>query len=192
MFYGGKDQSFLVWPVRGAGNGSLAATGQTLCYDALGRIIACDATAQDGDLRYGRRWPRPRFLPRGDFLIDCLTGLGWQCEADLSGAAVTWPDALEAVRALNGRTAGAPWRLPGITELESLVDSSRHTPALPVDAAFTGLRDAYWSSTTSAYEPDWAWALYLDKGAVGVGQKAGAYFHVWAVRDEASFDAGDR
>ncbi|MGA7982560.1 MAG: hypothetical protein WCA32_20355 [Chromatiaceae bacterium] len=39
-------------------------------------------------------------------------------------------------------------------------------------------------STSSAFELDWAWALYLDKGAVGVGQKAGAHFHVWAVRDE--------
>ena len=39
---------------------------------------------------------------------------------------------------------------------------------------------------TSAFEPDWAWALYLDKGAVGVGQKAGAYFHVWPVCDQRS------
>jgi len=40
------------------------------------------------------------------------------------------------------------------------------------------VREAYWSSTTGTYEPDWARALYLDKGAVGVGQKAGAHFHV--------------
>lgn len=26
------------------------------------------------------------------------------------------------------------------------------------------------------YEPDWAWALYLTKGAVGVGQKRGRAF----------------
>lgn len=45
------------------------------------------------------------------------------------------------------------------------------------------LADVYWSSTTSLYEPDWAWALYLDKGAVGVGQKTQAIFHVWIVRD---------
>jgi len=29
---------------------------------------------------------------------------------------------------------------------------------------------------------DWAWALYLGKGAIGVGQKSQARFHVWAVR----------
>jgi hypothetical protein len=33
------------------------------------------------------------------------------------------------------------------------------------------------------FEPDWAWALYLTKGAVGVGQKKGAHFSVWAVCD---------
>ena len=41
----------------------------------------------------------------------------------------------------------------------------------------------YWSSTTSMYQPDCAWALYLDKGAVGVCHKAQALFKVWAVRN---------
>lgn len=188
MFYGGKDQSFMVWPVRGAGNGGLPTTGQRQCYDPQGRCVSCHDSGQDGELLHGRPWPAPRFLPQDDVMVDRLTGLGWRREADLTGMAVTWAEALAAVHELNRRTlAGAPWRLPNINELESLVDCSRHTPALPVDAAFTGLRDGYWSSTTSAYEPDWAWALYLDKGAIGVGQKAGAHFHVWAVREEDTF-----
>jgi hypothetical protein len=58
-----------------------------------------------------------------------------------------------------------------------------HGPALTRGHPFFDLREVYWSSTTSAFEPDWAWALYLDKGAVGVGQKGHARFHVWAVRD---------
>jgi hypothetical protein len=33
------------------------------------------------------------------------------------------------------------------------------------------------------FEPDWARALYLTKGAVGVRQKVGAHFSVWAVCD---------
>jgi hypothetical protein len=45
------------------------------------------------------------------------------------------------------------------------------------------IQDGYWSSTTSTYEPDWAWALYLDKGAIGVGQKRGKHFHVMALRN---------
>lgn len=185
MFYGGKDQSFLVWPVRGAGNDLLAATGQTHCYGPQGEPMPCQASGQDAALKHGRPWPAPRFVPQGDRVIDRLTGLEWRREADLTGVAVTWIEALRAVRKLNGATAGAPWRLPNINELESLLDCGRHTPALPADAAFAGLRDGYWSSTTSAYEPDWAWALYLDKGAIGVGQKAGAHFHVWAVKGGA-------
>jgi hypothetical protein len=52
---------------------------------------------------------------------------------------------------------------------------------LPEGHPFSDVRDVYWSSTTSLFEPDWAWALYLDKGAVGVGQKRQARFYVWAV-----------
>ena len=50
---------------------------------------------------------------------------------------------------------------------------------------FAQIRESYWSSTTSMFEPDWAWALYLEKGAVGVGQKSGRHFHVWPVCDRA-------
>ncbi|NIR99286.1 MAG: DUF1566 domain-containing protein, partial [Gammaproteobacteria bacterium] len=107
--------------------------------------------------------------------------------ADLVDESVDWEAALAAVRELNARRAGpAAWRLPNINELESLVDCARHEPALPAEHAFTAVRDVYWSSTTSLYELDWAWALYLDKGAVGVGQKRVARFHVWPVRDTGS------
>ena len=182
MFYGGKDQSFLVWPVRGTGNGHMAATGQTQCHDTHGGIINCQGSGQDGELRCGKPWPIPRFVQQGEVLVDRLTNLAWRRSADLTGRAVKWMDALRAVQQLNERQPYAGWRLPNINELESLVDCRMYTPALPVGAVFTDLHGGYWSSTTSVYEPDWAWVLYLNKGAVGVGQKSGAYFHVWAVR----------
>jgi hypothetical protein len=46
------------------------------------------------------------------------------------------------------------------------------------------MEEAYWSSTTSAFEPDWCMALYMHKGAVGVGQKKDENFSVWAVSRE--------
>jgi len=185
MFYGGKDQSFLVWPVRGNPAGILARTGQRECFDASGRPMPCPGTGQDGEYRTGAAWPEPRFTatPRG--VLDRLTGLCWHPCADLTGGPVDWEGALAAVAALDPG-GSPPWRLPNINELESLVDASRAGPALPPGAPFEQVSEAYWSSTTSAYEPDWAWALYLDKGAVGVGQKAGAHFHVWAVRCQTS------
>jgi len=121
-------------------------------------------------------------VSRGE-VIDRLTNLCWQQGADPGGPA-TWAQALSVVEQLNERTGDSPgWRLPNINELESLVDCSMHSPALPAGHPFAALQDVYWSSTTSLYEPDWAWALYLDKGAVGVGQKTQAKFHVWIVRD---------
>ena len=84
-------------------------------------------------------------------------------------------------RTLNQEGEGSAWRLPTINELEALVDCATHSPALPSGHPFADVQDTYWSSTTSLYEPDWAWALYLEKGATGVGQKRFAEFSVWAV-----------
>jgi hypothetical protein len=181
LFFGGKDQSFLVWPVRGRGNRVLAATGQTCCYDEQGARLPCAASGQDGEYRYGRPWPSPRFQRQGDAVIDRLTGLCWHGLADLTHGPVPWQDALDAITALN-QGVNVHWRLPNINELASLVDASRCDPALPASAPFTAVRSDYWSATTSLFEPDWAWALYLQQGALGIGQKSGSHFHVWPVR----------
>jgi hypothetical protein len=61
MFYGGKEQSFLLWPVRGKGHGVLPSTGQRRCYNTNGASIPCSGSGQDGEVRSGRAWPEPRF-----------------------------------------------------------------------------------------------------------------------------------
>jgi len=84
---------------------------------------------------------------------------------------MTWQEALVWVAGQNlqGMLGFHDWRLPNRRELRSLI--------------FRGVDDVYWSSTTSLVERDWAWALYLEKGAIGVGQKTQTCFHVWAVQD---------
>jgi hypothetical protein len=187
MFYGSKEQFFLLWPVRGGESGLLPATGQSECHDSSGRPVPCTGTGQDGELRFGRPWPVPRFEVQEDAVIDHLTHLRWLRTADCIGRPATWKEALVAVAALNKQSSGGLcWRLPNINELETLVDCSRHSPALPQGHPFLDVHEGYWSSTTSMFEPDWAWALYLTKGAVGVGQKRGAHFHAWAVRNSRS------
>jgi hypothetical protein len=184
MFYGKKTDYALVWPVRGE-SAVLPATGQTQCYGLDGNVIDCDgnpAGLQDGAMRTGAPWPRPRFHEDGDDIHDALTDLVWTRSANLARIPTSWPEALDLVAAM-ADAEGRPWRLPTINELESLVDASRHSPALPRDNPFTDWQEAYWSSTTSGYEPDWAYCLYLHKGAVGVGFKRKAEFSVWAVRD---------
>jgi len=183
MFYGRKDQEYLFWPVRGTGNGLLPATGQRQCFDGDGRTIECSETAQDGGLRLGSPWPDPRFAVTDDVAQDRLTNLIWLKRADLTGEPVAWQQGIEILAewSRNRGDKNICWRLPTMNELASLVDSDACSPALPAGHPFTGLQPGYWSSTTSFFETDWAWALYLDKGACGVGHKPGKTFHVWPV-----------
>lgn len=183
MFYGRKDQEYLCWPVAGTGNGLLPRTGQERCVDAGGVVVDCPGLGEDGELRMGAPWPEPRFTVHGEVVRDQLTGLAWARQADLGGAMVNWQEALDLVRTWNAAhaTRELVWHLPTINELASLVDCDAHAPALPADHPFTGLHDGYWSATTSFFECDWAWVLYLDKGACGVGHKPGRTFFVWPV-----------
>lgn len=178
MFYGNKDGYSWIWPVCGRSD-ILAATGATLCYDEQGAVIAC-SSRQDGSLLMGTPWPRPRYVPCRLGLLDRLTGLTWHSRASLGGETATWSEALATVCSFAEET-GLPWRMPTINELESLVDASAHNPALSPGHPFIDLQQAYWSSTTSAFETDWAYVLYLHKGAVGVGYKKNRDFALWPV-----------
>ena len=179
MFYGNKDGYYWVWPVCGPAD-TLPCTGATDCYDAQGRIIPCEGGRQDAALNLGVAWPRPRFLPAEFGVLDVLTGLTWHPRAIFGRKATTWNEALSAIQAYAGKS-NIPWRMPTINELESLVDASTHSPALPKDHPFSEVQEAYWSSTTSTFEPDWAYVLYLHKGAVGVGYKKNSDFALWPV-----------
>lgn len=184
MFYGGKKQFYLLWPVRGRGHGVLPSTGQTSCYDEEGKQIPCEGGMQDGDSCIGQTVPEPRFRVFDGFVLDQLTNLCWTQTANLTKNKVTWEEAFISIKELRLHSKeNILWRLPNVNELESLVDCSMHSPALSKGHPFTDVQEGYWSSTTSMFEPDWAWALYLTKGAIGVGQKKGAHFHVWAVSE---------
>ncbi len=131
----------------------------------------------------GSPWPDPRFIVTGDVVQDRLTSLFWLKHADLTGEPVAWRQALESLTewSLNRGDRNICWRLPTINELASIVDCDACCPALPAGHPLTGLQPSYWASTTSHFETDWAWVLYLDKGACGVGHKPGKTFHVWPV-----------
>lgn len=189
MFYGKKDQFALTWPVCGQSL-VLPRTGQTRCYDSAGRIIPCSHSGQDGALQQGVPWPKPRFTVQGELVHDHLTGLIWLKNARMFSSPMTWEQALNRVGGLT--TASRSWRLPTINELESLVDASTYNPALPIHHPFKGVQQAYWSSTSSFFQPDWAHVLYLHKGAVGVGWKPKPEFHVWPVCDPEQADVSGK
>lgn len=168
----------MAWPVRGESM-ILPRTGQDRYFSVTGNPIDCGDAFQDGALQMGAPWPEPRFAPHELGVLDRLTELVWARNADLSGL-LDWQGALDSVTALNRRSQ-ARWRLPGINELESLVDASRADPALTKGHPFERVHEAYWSSTTSFFETDWAYVLYLHKGAVGVGFKQKPVFQCWPV-----------
>ncbi|THB77012.1 MAG: DUF1566 domain-containing protein [Desulfobulbaceae bacterium] len=179
MFYGNKSEFYWVWPVAGE-NKTLPRTGTNVTYDDNGKVCTSVCNGQDGDLLSGIVWPTPRFEMTIYGVLDNLTGLVWCQETFINDNPVSWDKAIEMIDCYC-RDRGQQYRLPTINELESLVDASQHFPALPANHPFSNPREAYWSSTTSGYETDWAYVLYLNKGAVGVGYKTNHDFHVWPV-----------
>lgn len=94
----------------------------------------------------GEEWGGNDFVAKGDVVLDRATGLTWQRSDD--GRTRNWQQALAYCAALK-LDGHDDWRLPNIKELQSIVDYSRHAPAL--DERYLNMSDAkgwFWSSTT--------------------------------------------
>ena len=114
----------------------LPRTGQSLCYDASGKVISCTGSGQDGEWRYGAPWPEPRFeiLPAG--ILDRLTGLLWRRSANLTPQPVVWREALVAVAELNQEGGGKPLAAANDQRTGSAGGLRRAQPGLAVRASF--------------------------------------------------------
>jgi len=188
---------------------ALLATGQTTCWDPVGTVIACATTGQDGDLKKGAPLA---YVDNGDGTItDTNTGLMWEKLDDdnvgnnLGGIhdwsnTYTWANAFAVkVATLNGGggfAGHADWRLPNLTELNSIVNLEIPYPPGPtVTAAFnTGCtpgctvatcsctqRSYYWSSSSYASSPGSAGGVHFDDGYEFARAKS-IFFYVRAVR----------
>lgn len=82
------------------------------------------------------------------------------CGAYLSCGSQTYVQAVNAIE-LCGKT---DWRLPTVSELLSIVDYSRHLPALDTLFPFTGSGE-YWSSSPDALDRNFAWQVSFDDGS---------------------------
>lgn len=170
--------------------GGVSKTGQTTCYDSAGNIIACVGTGQDGDVLAGTPLPSPRFTDNGNGTItDNLTGLIWLKNANCFGTR-TWATALTDANTLAdgacGLTDGSSvgdWYLPNRNELANLIHLGFVNPALSNTAgtakwttngdAFDNVASSvYWSSTSYANDPFFAWFVFFFDGGVGAFDKA--------------------
>lgn len=186
VFKGMKHGSYMVWPVRSGNQGlfDIPQTGQTKCFSENGSPLFCGNTGQDGELRAGKNWPDPRLIPFRDTVTDRLTNRMWAKDANLTKKPVTWFEAKKAIEQANQENylGYNDWRIPGVREMESITDMNAHSPAVSRESLFRDIRFFYWTDTISAYDRDYAWTLYLEDGAVGVGSLNRAEFFVWPVR----------
>jgi hypothetical protein len=180
--------SLLIFSSAFAATVTLSHTGQSTCYDNAGTAIVCAGTGQDGDKQKGAVWPNPRFTNNGNgTATDNLTGLVWLKNANCFDAQI-WTAALTSANTLasgacglsDGSKAGQ-WRLPNITELESLVDTEHVGPALPSGHPFTAVGYYYWSSTGTIANQ--AWYVQMGTGEVGSNPWTSLSYITWPVRD---------
>ncbi|MEI6209495.1 MAG: DUF1566 domain-containing protein [Desulfuromonadales bacterium] len=168
---------------------TLPQTGQKSCSDADGKAIACAGSGQDGAWLKGAAWPAPRFTDNSNGTVtDNLTGLIWLKNADCFNTQV-WTAALTCANTLASGACGltdgsksGDWRLPNRKELQSLVDRSKNSPALPAGHPFTSVQsNNYWSSSSYSNRATNAWYVYLNDGYVSSNYKV-IINYVWPVR----------
>ena len=177
-------------------------TGQTTIWSQY----ATYATGDDGDLQRGKDIPSPRFTDNCNGTVtDNLTGLIWLKNANAPGGTRSWTDALADVAELNtsgtmngnasddtsnGGTHQTDWRLPNINELKSLLNLGYYPSISNAagDAAWSDgdpftnvLNNSYFSSTTLAYNTDYALNVTMSFGYVSNHSKVYSQA-VWPVR----------
>ncbi|MCK4824129.1 DUF1566 domain-containing protein [bacterium] len=126
-----------------------------------------------------------RFIDNKDNTVtDTKTGLTWIKDHTILGDNFTktmvYEEAIESCKKLD--IAGhKDWRLPTREELLTIVDLTRHSPAIYPIFVNTKTDDWYWTSTPCVRFPGSAWLVGFSNGYV-VSSVKGSYFYVRPVR----------
>jgi hypothetical protein len=103
--------------------------------------------------------------------MSCLYGsesviegaLQWQDDRDAKTVQKDWAGAKSycANLTLDGYS---DWRLPSIKELQSIVDITKHDPAIKAEFSNTATDDWYWSASPNVNNDSYAWFVGFDGG----------------------------
>ena len=202
VFETSTNSSVHLWPVRsGEKKGTIElpeAGGREVCFDKDQNVVPCKGAEHDSEPQPGVEWPVPRFHDNGDGTIyDNLTALVWLKDADCFGEFL-WQESFDTIADFNSEpgsfgciectTDKSDWRLPNRRELLSLIDYTKHSPALPSGNPFLNVQLApgsYWSSTTYAPLASLAWFVVISSGSAVINVKSGSE-HIWPVRSGQS------
>ena len=153
----------------------------------------CPATS---DCCYGTLSPLGRWCDQNDGTVkDMSTGLVWLKDAGWGGLKLwedctTHDDAHTRAGALYAGMPGAglsdgsvegDWRLPTKSELVGITLGDEYIRYNQMHS-FTNLQYGYWSSTTLAVSPNFAWAVGMEEGEVAYIYKNDLVNYVWPVR----------
>jgi len=122
-----------------------------------------------------------RFIDNGDGTVtDNLTGDMWTKD-DATDKAVNFDKAVQACK--DCRVGGYDdWELPSRVRLLTLVDDTRHDPAIDKSVFPSCKSEWYWTSTPCAWSPSgFAWFVSFDFGNSGYDDRDFSY-RVRAVR----------
>ena len=170
---------------------------------ALNALHAADAaaacTAASPNPAVVETTPTATFTPHGDGTVTHeLTGLIWkQCAQGTSGAGcgtgspsvLTWKAALAA--AASDSTAGYhDWRLPNQRELETIVESCGYAPAINLSVFPGTAAEEFWSGTSYAGSPRYAWLVGFRTGTASYELKT-VGLYVRLVRGGRRIDTTD-
>ncbi|AXR60503.1 DUF1566 domain-containing protein [Leptospira mayottensis] len=175
--------------------GAVFDTGQTICWDNVGTVVACPGTGSDGEFSNtpnARTFsaPTPHCEFTSDYTtLDTLHGLTWktcaqgQTGSNCSGGAtmINWTDANAGLAGscttLNGLNNGqgyarkTNWRIPTVKELASLIHYSNnpHINNTSFPNTFSGTK--YMTNTADTTTPGSNWAINFSAALLGISNE---------------------
>jgi Protein of unknown function (DUF1566) len=117
--------------------------------------------------------PPGRYTVNGSTVLDNITLLTWQSAA---AGPYTRPDAASHCAGL-----GSGWRVPSMTELQSLVDDTRHDPAIDPTAFPNTPSDWFWAADAYTDKPGNYWKVDFGT-AYTIDDQPGALCRIRCVR----------